>query len=65
MDGSNKPGIKADNGGVIKPEKIGDVSGMLCSANGQELGKVALQQVRHSTKNEFNLFYLTKMTKQA
>ena len=47
-----------------KPVKIGDVSGMVCSANGQDLGKVTLQQVRYSTTNSFNLFSLTKMIKQ-
>ena len=33
-DSNNKPTIKAGNGGLIKPEKIGDASGMVCSAEG-------------------------------
>ena len=32
-DGANKLGIKAANGWVINPEKIGDVSGMVWSSN--------------------------------
>ena len=38
----NKPGIMAANEGLIKPLKIGDVSRLICSTDGQELGRVIM-----------------------
>ena len=63
-DSRNKTGIKAANGGLIKPVKIGDVTGLACSADGQDQGIVTLQRARQITTNAFNLFLLIKIIKK-